>query len=161
MTQESLEVLVDAGEVSAGPPLGPALGPLGVNIMEIIKVINQKTDQFKGMKVPVKLTIDTETKEFEIEVGTPPTSSLILKELGLEKGSGEAGTKRVGDITIEQIKKIAEMKRDSTLSMNEKNRVMEVIGTCVSMGVMIEGKNPKEFQNEIRKGTYDGILMGD
>src|SRR3972149_8379670 len=96
---ETLEVLVDGGKATAGPPLGPALGPLGMNIMEIVKAINEKTKSFEGMKVPVKLVIDTRTKAYTIEVGTPGTSALILKEIGAEKGSGEAGETRIGDLT--------------------------------------------------------------
>lgn len=158
---EVLKVLVDGGQVSAGPPLGPALGPMGVNIMEIINAINEKTRQFEGMKVPITLTVDTSTKEFEIEVGTPPTSALILKELGVEKGSGDPSRTRIGDLTIEQAKRIAEMKKRSMLGKKEKDRVLEIVGSCVSMGVSVEGKDPKEMQKEIKEGVYDGVLMGD
>lgn len=158
---EVLKVLVDGGQVSAGPPLGPALGPLGVNIMEVINAINEKTRQFEGMKVPIRLTVDVSTKEFEIEVGTPPTSALILKELGVEKGSGDPSRTRIGDLTIEQAKRIAEMKRRSMLGKKEKDRVLEIVGSCVSMGVTVEGKDPKEMQKEIQEGVYDGVLMGD
>ena len=79
---EIIEVLVDGGEASPGPPLGPALGPLGVNIMNVANDINKKTGPFKGMKVPVKITI-ADDKSYEIEVGTPPISALIKDELGL------------------------------------------------------------------------------
>ena len=81
---EILELLVDGGKATSGPPVGPALGPMGLNIMEVVKVINEKTKAFESMKVPVKLTIDTKTKKYEVTVGTPPTSALILKELGIE-----------------------------------------------------------------------------
>lgn len=158
---EVLKVLVDGGRVSAGPPLGPALGPMGVNIVEVIDAINEKTMQFEGMKVPITLTVDTSTKRFSIEVGTPPTSALILKELGEEKGSGDPSRTRVGDLTIEQLKRIAEMKKRSMLGKKEKERVLEIIGSCVSMGVTVEGKDPKEMQREIHEGVYDGVLMGD
>ena len=103
---EIIKALVDGGKASAGPPLGPALGPLGVNIMQIINTINDKTKEFQGMKVPVKVKVDPKTKSFEIEVGTPPASSLILNELGLEKGSGSAGTHKIGNITIDQTIKL-------------------------------------------------------
>ena len=83
---EVIEALVDGGKATPGPPLGPALGPMGVNVVEIVAVINEKTKAFVGMKVPVKLTIDPKTKEFEVSVGTPPTSALILKELGIGSG---------------------------------------------------------------------------
>ena len=98
---ETVKALVEGGKASAGPPLGPALGPLGVNIMQIINTINDKTKQFDGMKVPVTVIIDPKTKDFEIEVGTPPAASLILNELGAEKGSGAAGTHKIGDLTVD------------------------------------------------------------
>lgn len=158
---EVLKVLVDGGKASAGPPLGPALGPMGVNIMEVINAINEKTKQFEGMKVPVTLTVDASTKDFEVEVGTPPTSALILKELGVEKGSGDATRTKVGDLTIEQVKKVAEMKRSSMLGKKEKERVLEIIGSCVSVGVTVEGKDPKDMQKEIKDGVFDGVLVGD
>jgi len=152
---ETIEALVDGGKASAGPPLGPALGPLGINIMQIINAINDKTKQFEGMKVPVKIIVDPKTKNFEIEVGTPPATSLIFNELGLEKGSGKASTHKVGNLTIDQAIKIAKMKFDSLLGDDIKQKTKEVIGTCVSIGVTVEGKNPKEIQKAIDAGEYD------
>ncbi len=155
---EVIEALVDGGKATAGPPLGPALGPLGVNIMEVIKAINEKTKAFQGMKVPVKVTVDPETKSFEISVGTPPTSALIKKELGIEKGSGDARNQKVGNLTMEQVKKIATMKETSLLGKGVKERAREIIGTCQSMGVTVEGKTPKEILKEIDEGKYDEVL---
>ena len=155
---EVLEVLVDGGKATAGPPLGPALGPMGMNIMEIVKAINERTKSFEGMKVPVKLVIDTKTKTYTIEIGTPPTSALILKELGAEKGSGDAGKTRIGNLSIAQAVKIAGMKTDVMLAKDIKARVLEVVGTCVSMGVTVDGKGPKEVTAEIRAGKYDKAL---
>jgi large subunit ribosomal protein L11 len=152
---EKIEALVEGGKASAGPPLGPALGPLGVNIMEIIKTINDKTKHFDGMKVPVKVIVDPKTKKFEIEVGTPPASSLIFKELGLEKGSGSAGTHKIGDLTVDQAIKIAKMKQDNLLGKELKHKTKEVIGTCVSIGVTVEGKKPQEIQKAIDEGEFD------
>jgi large subunit ribosomal protein L11 len=155
---EILEVLVEGGKASTGPPVGPALGPLGLNIVQVVKEINEKTKAFEGMKVPVKLTIDTATKKYEISVGTPPTSALILKELGLEKGSKDQRGEKVGNLTVEQAKKIALIKRDSVLGTNLKEKVKEVVGSCISMGVTVEGKDPREVQREINDGKYDGVL---
>ena len=152
---EKIEALVEGGKASAGPPLGPALGPLGVNIMQIINTINDKTKQFSGMKVPVKVIIDPKTKDFEIQVGTPPASSLILKELNLEKGSGSAGTHKVGNITVDQAIKVAKMKQDNLLGKELKQKTKEVIGTCVSLGVTVEGKKPQEIQKAIDEGKFD------
>ena len=152
---ETVKALVDGGKASAGPPLGPALGPLGVNIMQIINTINDKTKQFDGMKVPVKVIIDSKTKDFEIEVGTPPAASLILKELGLEKGSGSAGTHKIGDLTVDQAIKVAKMKYDNLLGKELKQKTKEIIGTCVSVGISVEGKTPQEIQKAIDEGEFD------
>jgi large subunit ribosomal protein L11 len=152
---ETIKALVEGGKASAGPPLGPALGPLGVNIMEIINTINDKTKQFEGMKVPIKVIVDTKTKDFQIEVGTPPATSLILKELGLEKGSGSAGTHKIGNLTVEQAIKVAKMKHDNLLGKELKQKTKEVIGTCVSIGITVEGKKPQEIQKAIDEGEFD------
>ena len=152
---ETIEALVDGGKASAGPPLGPALGPLGVNIMEVINTINDKTKNFDGMKVPVKVIVNPKTKDFKIEIGTPPASSLILKELGHEKGSGSAGTHKIGSLTIDQAIKVAQMKEGNLLGKELKQKTKEIIGTCVSMGVNVEGKKPQEIQKAIDEGEYD------
>src|SRR2546422_2114476 len=145
---ETLNVLVEGGKATAAPPLGPALGRMGMNIMEIVKAINDRTKSFEGMKVPVKLVIDTKAKSYTIEIGSPPTSALILKELGSEKGSGDAGKTRVGNLTIAQAVRIANMKADTMQGKDLKARVLEVVGTCVSMGVTVDGKGPKEVTAE-------------
>lgn len=152
---ETIEVLVEGGKATAGPPIGPALGPLGVNIMQVVNTINEKTKKFEGMKVPVKIIVDPKTKEFEIKVGTPPASALILKELGVEKGSSSARTEKIGNLTIDQVIKIARMKYDDLLGKDLKKKVKEIVGSCVSIGVTIEGKSPKEVQKEIEQGVYD------
>jgi large subunit ribosomal protein L11 len=152
---ETIKALIEGGKASAGPPLGPALGPLGVNIMQIINSINDKTKQFGGMKVPVKVIIDPKTKNFEIEVGTPPASSLILRELGLDKGSGSAGTRKIGNLTLDQAIKVANMKQENLLGKQLKQKTKEVIGTCVSMGITVEGKKPQEIQKAIDEGKFD------
>ena len=152
---ETVEALVEGGKATAGPPLGPALGPLGVNIMQIINTINDKTKQFAGMKVPVKVIVDPKTKNFEIEVGTPPAASLILNELGVEKGSGSAGTHKIGNLTIDQVIKIAKMKYENLLGRDLKQKTKEIIGTCTSLGVTVEGKKPQEIQKAIDNGDFD------
>jgi len=152
---ETIEVLVEGGKATAGPPIGPALGPLGVNVMQVVKTINEKTKNFEGMKVPVKITVDPKTKQFEIKVGTPPASALILKELGAEKGSSSPRTEKIGNLTMDQVIKIAKMKYDDLLGKDLKRKVKEIVGSCVSIGVTIEGKSPKEVIKEIDEGVYD------
>jgi large subunit ribosomal protein L11 len=154
MAKQSIEQLVEGGKATAAPPLGPALGPLGVNIGQVIVEINKKTAMFKGMQVPVKITVDTDTKEFTIEVGTPPVSALIKKEAGIEKGSGAPNVDKVADLKIEQIIKIAKMKADALLGKDMFSKVKEVIGTCTSMGVLVEGKEPRQIIAEINGGAF-------
>jgi len=153
-----VEALVDGGNASGGPPLGPALGPTGVNINQVVSAINEKTKDMAGMKIPVKVIIDPSTKEFEIEVGSPPTSALIKKELNLEKGTGDNNP--VGNLSFDQLLKITKMKRDSLLAEDLKGAVKEVIGVCQSVGVTIEGKPTKEITAEIDEGKWDDGIAG-
>jgi large subunit ribosomal protein L11 len=152
-----VDVLVDAGAATPGPPLGPALGPLGVNIVNIAKDINAKTEAFTGMKVPVKITIKDD-KSYTIEVGTPPVSALIKDELKIEAGAHKAKYETVGNLTVEQLVKVAKMKADSLLGATLKARAMEVAGACVSMGVSIHGKPAKDVQKLIKEGAYNAAL---
>ena len=159
MAKETVEILIEGGKATPGPPLGPAIGPLGINMMQVVEQINSKTSDFAGIKVPVKVIVDVGTKEFEIEVGTPPTTALILDELNIEKGSQDPGLDKVADLSIEQTLKIARMKFDSLLSNDYKMAAKEVIGTCVSMGLTVDGKDPKIVQKEISEGVYDEQLQ--
>jgi len=118
MAKQTVECLIEGGKATAAPPLGPALGPLGVNIGQVVAEINKKTADFKKMQVPVKVIVDEDTKEFEITIGTPPTSELIKKEAHIEKGSGVPNSDKVADIRIEQVIKVAKMKEDVTLGKN-------------------------------------------
>ena len=142
-----VDLLVGGGQATAGPPLGPALGPLGVNILAIVNKINELTKDYAGMKVPVKVKVDPETKEFEVSVGTPTTSALIVRELKIEKGSGTPSTEKVGNLTMEQVASITKLKRPELLAETFKAAVKEVLGSCVSMGVTVEDKDPREVQN--------------
>ena len=161
MAKEKVEVMVEGGKATAAPPLGPALGPMGVNIGQVIAKINEKTKAFAGMKVPVKVIIDKSTKAFDIEVGTPPTSQLLKKEAGIEKGSGNPKEDKVADVLIEQIIKIAKMKESNLLGKTLKQKVKEIIGTCNSMGILVEGKLPIEATKEVNEGKYDAEIKAE
>ena len=137
--KKSVSALVSGGEANAGPPLGPAMGPMGVNVLQVVNTINEKTKDFPGMKVPVKVEVDTETKKFTVEVGIPPTAALVAKEAGIIKGSGTSGTTYAGDLSM-------------------VSAVKEVLGSCVSMGVKVEGKPAKEVYAEISSGNHDTLL---
>ncbi len=155
---KSVSALVVGGEANAGPPLGPALGPLGVNVMAIVKEINEKTKDYTGMRVPVKVSVDTETKQFTIEVGIPSASALIVKESGAPKGSGTPKTAVAGNLTVDQLIKIAGVKKPQSYGTTVKSVAKEVAGSCVSMGVTIEGKSAKDFLSEVKDGKWDEAL---
>ena len=153
----TIQVMVEGGKASAGPPLGPALGPMGVNVNNVIAAINKETSGFAGLTVPVKVNIDKDTKEFEIEVGSPPVSALIKKEAGVKTGAKAKGEK-VGNITLKQAMAIAKSKAPGNISKDLKAGVKQVLGTCVSMGITCEGKDPKEVIKEINEGKQDGAF---
>ncbi len=158
MSKDTIDAMVDGGKASAGPPLGPALGPMGVNIGEVISTINEKTKSFSGIKVPVKVIVDKDTKEFEIVVGSPPTSQLLKKEVNLEKLSGKAGSEPVADVKMQQIIKVAMMKEEAMAVNSRKAAVKCTIGTCVSAGILVEGKNGKETMKDVESGKYDQMI---
>jgi len=154
-----IEALVAGGQVTAGPPLGPSLGPLGVNVLMIVNKINELTSSYAGMKVPVKITVNPDNKEFEVTVGIPTTGALIVKETGIQKGSGTPQSVKVGNLSMEQVMRIAEIKRPTLLAGSFKAAVKEIVGTCFSMGVTVDQKDAKIVMKEIDEGAYDKILV--
>ena len=156
--KKTVELLISGGQATAGPPLGPALGPLGVNVMMIVNRINELTKDYAGMKVPVKVIVDPDTKQFEVILGTPTTPALIVSELKIEKGSGTPNTAKVGNLSMEQVIRVAKIKRPELLAKTLKSAAKEVLGSCVSMGVTVENKDPREVQKEIDEGKHDEIF---
>ncbi|HIP74250.1 MAG TPA: 50S ribosomal protein L11 [Euryarchaeota archaeon] len=154
MTVE-LKFLVPGGKATPGPPIGPALGPLGINAGKVVADINKATAKFAGMMVPVTLKIDPATKEYEIIVGTPPTSALALKKIGKEKGAQNPGKEVVGDIALADVVEIAKQKMEQMNTSSLKSAVLTVLGTLVSAGINVEGKSPKEVQKAIKSGEIE------
>lgn len=151
-----IEMLIEGGKATPGPPLGPALGPIGVNVVEVANKINEATKAFEGVRIPVKIDVDSRTKEFTIQVGTPPTSVLILQKIGKEKGSANPKSEKIGDISLESLREIADMKSSLMVSSDPNASLLEVLGTCVSLGVTVDGKEPKEAQRMVKEGEGHG-----
>ncbi len=151
MAEVVINGLIEGGKATSGPPFGPALGPLGVNVANIINEINSKTSAFEGIKVPVKVTVDGVTKAFRIEVGSPTTSAMILKELGLQSGA-KTKDEIAGNITLEQVKKIAKAKEMSMYGNSLQSRVNQVLGTCKSMNITCEGAGARDMIAKIKNG---------
>ena len=154
---ETIEILVPGGEADPGPPLGPELGPTPVDVQAVVQTINEETAAFDGTEVPVTIEYE-EDGSFEIEVGVPPTAALIKDEAGFETGSGDPDTNFVADLSIDQVKTIAEQKVSDLLAYEVKGAAKEVAGTCVSLGVTIEGEDARTFKQRVDDGEYDDVL---
>jgi large subunit ribosomal protein L11 len=150
-----VKLLVEGGSMQPGPTLSQKLGPAGINVGEVIQKVNETTKDFKGMKVPVELDINTNTKNIEVKVFSPPASELLKKELGIEKGSGLQKKMQVANASIEQIISVAKTKLPNLLSKDLKAAVKTVVGNCVSLGVLVENKPAVEVVREIEEGKYD------
>jgi len=161
MAELTVSLLVEGGKASGGPPLATSIGPLGVNVNNIVKEINEKTKDFAGVTVPVKITVDKDTKSFKIEVGMPAVASLLKKEAGVEKGAkAEPGQKPapVGDISFDKVVKVARIKISSTNATELKSAVLSVLGTCLSVGLTCEGQDSKAIVKKVKKGEYDAQI---
>ncbi|TXT64936.1 MAG: 50S ribosomal protein L11 [Promethearchaeota archaeon] len=156
-----VKALVTGGSASGGPPIGPAVGPTEINIKDVIDKINEETQMFKGLSVPVRIICDPETKQFEIFIETPSTASLLMKELGASQGSSNCIEEKIGDLTLEQIKSVVEAKKDTFLEKTYKAAVKSVLGTALSVGATVEGEDPRTIQQRIDNGEYDEQLEED
>ncbi len=150
-----IKLIVDGGAMKPGPTIAQQLGPKGINIGKVIEDINKATAGFKGVKVPVELDVNEKTKSYDIKVFSPPVAELLKKELNLEKGSGAAGKIKVSNAAIEQIISIAKTKQVNMLARDLKNAVKLVLGSCVSLGILVENKSPIEVISEVNSGVYD------
>lgn len=150
-----VKLIVDGGAMKPGPAVAQQLGPMGINMGGVISDVNKETEGFKGVKVPVELDIDAKTKEYTIQVFSPPVSEMIKKELKIEKASGLAGKYMAGNIAFERVIEIAKSKQGNLLARNLRSSVRLVVGTCASMGILIDNKFPSEIQGEIDGGNYD------
>lgn len=156
-----VKLIVDGGDMKPGPAVAQAIGPLGINMGKVIADVNTATLGFKGTKVPVEVDVDTKTKTYKIKVFSPPVAELIKKELGLDKGSGLAGGYQVGNIAIERIIDIAKTKQSSLLAKNLKLSVKLVVGTCVSLGVLVDNKHGRDIEKDIDSGVYDKEIKNE
>lgn len=150
-----INLLAEGGNLKPGPGLSQKLGPIGININEVIKKVNEATKDMKGLKVPVELDIDAGTKEFTIKVSSPPVSELLKKQLGIEKASGDQARIKAGNIPIEKIIEIAKTKQGDLLCKDLKASVKTVIGSCVSLGLLIDNKPALEILEEVEQGKFD------
>jgi large subunit ribosomal protein L11 len=160
MAKKEISAIIEGGKATAGPPIGPALGPLGINAGQVVAKINEMTKAFSGMRVPVKIIADPASKTFEVEVGSPTTSELLKKSAKVEKGHKMAWKEAlVGDISFEKAVELAKSTQGKGNASSLKSRVKEVLGTSMSMGITVEKKKPKDIQQSIDKGEYDSKMV--
>lgn len=133
-----IKLQIPAGGANPAPPVGPALGQKGVNIMEFCKQFNAKTQSQAGTIIPVVITVFSD-KSFTFITKTPPAAVLLLKEAKLQKGSGEPNKNKVGKVTEEQVRKIAELKMPDLNAFDIEGAMQMVKGTARSMGIVVEG----------------------
>jgi large subunit ribosomal protein L11 len=150
-----IKILAEGGSMKPGPALSQKLGPAGIPINKVIEQVNEATKDFKGLKVPVELDVDPKTKSFSVKVFSPPVSELLKREMGLDKGSAEQSKFQAGNASIEQIITVAKTKMQNLLAKDLKASVKQVVGTCGTLGILIENKFAKEVEEEIEEGKYD------
>lgn len=145
-----VKLQIPAGAANPAPPVGPALGAQGVNIMQFCQAFNAQTQEQSGTIIPVEITV-YEDKSFTFVCKTPPAAVLIKEKLGIKSGSGIPQLKKVGELSLDQLREIAEIKLPD-LNANDIDAAMEIVaGTARSMGVSIEGRAPKKTYVASRK----------
>jgi len=148
---------IKGGEASE-KQLGPTISQLGLDVKEVVEEINRKTKKFEGMEVKVKLIVDEETKEYEIEIKPPTTTELLLKAVGASKPSGDPMHQKIGDLPFEKIVEIAIMKKPDLLAKSLKAAVKTILGSARSIGITVDGRDPKQVVREVEEGLYDAVL---
>jgi large subunit ribosomal protein L11 len=136
--ETTIKLQIPAGNANPAPPVGPALGQHGVNIMEFCKAFNAKTQNLGGIITPVVITVYAD-KSFTFETKTPPASVLLKKAANLQKASGEPNRNKVGKVTAKQVKEIAELKMVDLNASSVETAMLMIAGTARSMGIEIEG----------------------
>jgi len=152
---KKVSIMVPGGKATAGPPVATILGPMGINVGQVVAQVNQKTKEFNGIKVKVILEIDTSKRQVVNMEVKPSVAAYIKKELGIQKGSGNPKEEKVGDLSLEKIIEIAKIKMPDMNAKDLKGAVLQVLGTCVSMGVTVNGEDPRVIQQKIKNGEIE------
>lgn len=156
-----IKLLVDGGAMKPGPALSQKLGPAGIPLNKVIQDVNEATKDFKGLKVPVELDVDMASKNFEVQVFSPPVSELLKREMSIQKGSNLQNKLQVANASIEQIISVAKTKMQNLLCKDLKSSVKTVVGTCASLGILIENKPAPEIEQDIEDGVYDSEIKAE
>ena len=158
MVKKTLRFIVEGGKATPGPPIGPALSPYKVNVMEVVNAINNATKDYEGLSVPVEVTVDTDTRKFEVKVGIPTTAALLMKFAGAKEPTGDPAHKKIGNITFEDAIKIALIKKHQLSAKTLKAAVKTILGTARAIGITVDNKDAKEVIELINRGYYDDLI---
>jgi len=154
----NIKLLIDGGSMKPGPAIAQQLGPLGINMGKVISEVNSATSNFKGMKVPVELNINEKTKSFTVKTFSPPTSELLKSELKLEKGTADHKKVKVGNASIEDVIKVTKIKFPDMLQKEFRSAVKSVLGTCKSIGILVENQEAKYLVGQVEEGKFDSEI---
>jgi large subunit ribosomal protein L11 len=158
VVKKTLKFIVEGGRATPGPPIGPSLSPYKVNVVEVVNKINELTKEYEGLPIPVEIEIDVDTRKFEVRVGIPTTTALLMKAAGAKEPTGDPVHKKIGNVSFEDIVKIAIMKKSQLTSKTLKGAVKTILGTARSIGITVDGKDPKEVTRLVDQGFYDDVL---
>ncbi|MEM0003759.1 MAG: 50S ribosomal protein L11 [Desulfurococcaceae archaeon] len=158
MVKKTLRFIVEGGKATPGPPLGPALSPYKVNVVEVVNKINEATKEYEGLPVPVEVIIDTDTRGFDVNVGIPTTTALLMKAAGAKEPTGDPIHKKIGDLKFEEIVKISILKKEQLTAKTLKSAVKTILGTARAIGITVDGKDPKEVTRLVDEGYYDDVI---
>ncbi len=153
-----IKIQVEGGKASPAPPLGPAITDAGLNIAEVIEKINKMTEAYKGLTVTVKIIVDLDTKNYEIQLKLPTVTSMLLSMAKASEPSGDPMHKKIGNISIEDVVRVALLKKPELTAKSLKAAVKTILGSARSIGLTVEGKDPKDVIKEVEQGIYDVIL---
>ncbi len=159
MVWKTVRAKVKGGQASTAPPLGPALAQHGLDTEKVVSEINELTKGFEGMEVTVNVYVNTDTKEYRIEVKSPSTTSLLLKAAGAERPSGDPTHKKVGNLTLEDVIKVALLKKHELTAKTLKAAVKTILSTAAAIGLTVDGKEPKDVLKEVDGGAHDDLLL--
>jgi large subunit ribosomal protein L11 len=151
-------VRVQGGKASAAPPLGPALTQYGLPVDKVVTEINKLTEGYEGMEVTVVIKVDETTGSYSIDMISPTTTSLLLKFAGVQEPSGDPAHKKVGNISLEDAIRVAIAKKKELNAKTLKAAVKSVVSTARTIGLTVDGKDPKEVLSEINKGVHDELF---
>jgi large subunit ribosomal protein L11 len=154
-----VRVQVEGGKASPAPPLGPTLQQLGLDPAKVVDDINTATKNYQGLQVRVDVIVDLDTMKYDLRVKLPTTTSLLLSTAGAKNPSGDPAHKKVGDISLEKAIEIAILKKPELNAKSLKAAVKTILGTARSIGITVNGKDPREVQAEIDRGLHDEIML--